>query len=254
MRMLLRVCLIATLLICCVLLNCASEHKKRKGEEFQSNEKNASSNIKLRRNYTTAHDGRSEAVSPKKKVKKTGNKRISMGPRSDISCTTLGGICQPNRYICQGRYLKDKCSGTKMRQCCMPVRAWSVLCAGHHNNRVRACDVHGCGAFNSKRGNGLHKAVDLVCDDYGIANAPFSGTLAGPVSRKDPAGNQYEGLRLLSDVHCVKIFNIRPFRYIGPVAQGEALGYLLPLQERFSGITSHLELQMCDGTDPSPFI
>ncbi|XP_040005459.1 uncharacterized protein LOC120802075 isoform X2 [Xiphias gladius] len=205
MRMLLRVCLIATLLICCVLLNCASEHKKRKGEEFQSNEKNASSNIKLRRNYTTAHDGRSEAVSPKKKVKKTGNKRISMGPRSDISCTTLGGICQPNRYICQGRYLKDKCSGTKMRQCCMPVRAWSVLCAGHHNNRVRACDVHGCGAFNSKRGNGLHKAVDLVCDDYGIANAPFSGTLAGPVSRKDPAGNQYEGLRLLSDV--VKTFH-----------------------------------------------
>uniref|UniRef100_A0A8P4KFN5 Uncharacterized protein n=1 Tax=Dicentrarchus labrax TaxID=13489 RepID=A0A8P4KFN5_DICLA len=55
-------------------------------------------------------------------------------------------------------------------------------------------------------------------------------------------------------VHCVKIFNIRPYRYIGPVSQGEALGYLLPLQERFSGITSHLELQMCDGTDPSPFI
>lgn len=55
-------------------------------------------------------------------------------------------------------------------------------------------------------------------------------------------------------VHCVKIFNIRPYRYVGPVAQGEALGYLLPLQERFSGITSHLELQMCDGTDPSPFI
>lgn len=31
------------------------------------------------------------------------------------------------------------------------ARAWSVLCAGHHNNRVRACDAHGCGAFNSKR-------------------------------------------------------------------------------------------------------
>lgn len=55
-------------------------------------------------------------------------------------------------------------------------------------------------------------------------------------------------------VHCVKIFNIRPYRYLGPVTQGEALGYLLPLQERFPGITSHLELQMCNGTDPSPFI
>uniref|UniRef100_A0A3Q1CWG0 Uncharacterized protein n=1 Tax=Amphiprion ocellaris TaxID=80972 RepID=A0A3Q1CWG0_AMPOC len=134
------------------------------------------------------------------------------------------------------------------------VGAWSVLCAGHHNNRIRACDSHGCGAFNSKRVNGLHKAVDLVCDDFGIINAPFSGSLAGPVSQKDPAGNQYDGVKLLSDVHCVKIFNIHPYRYLGPVAQGEALGYLLPLQERFSGITSHLELQMCDGSDPSPFI
>uniref|UniRef100_A0A665TTS1 Si:ch1073-204b8.1 n=1 Tax=Echeneis naucrates TaxID=173247 RepID=A0A665TTS1_ECHNA len=132
--------------------------------------------------------------------------------------------------------------------------AWNVLCAGHHNNRVRACDVHGCGAFNSKRCKGLHKAVDLVCDDYGSVNAPFSGNLAGPVSRKDPAGNRYDGVKLLSDVHCVKIFNIRPYRYVGPVVQGEPLGYLLPLQEHFSGITSHLQLQNCDSTDPSPFI
>uniref|UniRef100_A0A3Q2Y8Y5 Uncharacterized protein n=1 Tax=Hippocampus comes TaxID=109280 RepID=A0A3Q2Y8Y5_HIPCM len=54
--------------------------------------------------------------------------------------------------------------------------------------------------------------------------------------------------------HCVKIFNIRPFRYTGMVALGEPLGYVLPLQEHFAGITSHLKLQMCDGTDPSPFI
>lgn len=52
----------------------------------------------------------------------------------------------------------------------------------------------------------------------------------------------------------MKIFNIRPYRYIGPVAQGEAFGYVLPLQEHFSGITSHLELRMCDRADPSPFI
>uniref|UniRef100_A0A7N8X6C5 Leukocyte cell-derived chemotaxin-2-like n=1 Tax=Mastacembelus armatus TaxID=205130 RepID=A0A7N8X6C5_9TELE len=122
-----------------------------------------------------------------------------------------------------------------------------VFCAGHNNNRVRACDVHGCGAFNSKRGNGLHRAVDLVCDDYGIVNAPFSGNRA-LMSLK------LYFLFRINPVHCVRIFNLRPYRYIGPVNQGEALGYLLPLQERFSGITSHLELQMCDGTDPSPFI
>lgn len=31
------------------------------------------------------------------------------------------------------------------------VGVWSILCAGHHNNRVRSCDAHGCGAFNSRR-------------------------------------------------------------------------------------------------------
>ncbi|XP_026228452.1 leukocyte cell-derived chemotaxin-2-like [Anabas testudineus] len=254
MRMQFRICLIAALLVCCALLSCALEHEKGKGEEFQSSDKDTDTNIKVKRNYTAAHDMRNKPVTLRRKVKKAGNKRISMGPRSDISCTRLGGICQASKYICQGRYVQDKCSGAKMRQCCMPVGAWSVLCAGHHNNRVRACDVQGCGAFNSKRGDDLHKAVDLVCDDYGIVNAPFSGYLAGPVSRKDPAGNQFDGVKLLNDVHCVKIFNIRPYRYSGPVAQGEAFGYVLPLQERFSGITSHLELHMCDGTDPSPFI
>ncbi|KAJ4930049.1 hypothetical protein JOQ06_019064 [Pogonophryne albipinna] len=109
--------------------------------------------------------------------------------------------------------------------------AWSVLCAGQHNNRVRTCDVHGCGAFNSHKGNDLHKAVDLVCDDFDIIGAPFSGSLAGPVSRKESAGNQFDVVKLLNDVHCVKIFNIHPYR-----------------------ITSHMELQMCDGTDPSTFI
>ncbi|AWO99983.1 putative leukocyte cell-derived chemotaxin-2-like [Scophthalmus maximus] len=117
----------------------------------------------------------------------------------------------------------------------------------------RCRDIKTCN-MSFTGGNGLHKAVDLVCDDYGLVNAPFSGTLAGPVTRKDGAGSRYDGVKFLSDAQCVKIFNIRPYRYLGPVAQGQALGYLLPLQERFSGITSHLALQMCDGTDPSRFI
>ncbi|KAM6983336.1 leukocyte cell-derived chemotaxin-2 [Tautogolabrus adspersus] len=250
MRTRLRVCVPAALLACYVLLSCATEHEVSKGEKLQSPD----SDIKVMRNYTEPDVRRPKPATQRKMAKKTGHQRVSMGPRSDISCTRLGGICQPHRYICQGRYLEDKCSGAKTRQCCTPVGAWTVFCAGHHKNRVRACDVHGCGTFNSRRGNKLHKAVDLVCDDYGIVNTPFSGSLAGPVSRRDPAGNTFDGVKLLNDVYCVKIFNIRPYRYIGPAVQGEALGYLLPLQERFSGITSHLELQMCDGNDPSPFI
>lgn len=42
-------------------------------------------------------------------------------------------------------------------------------------------------------------AVDLVCDNYIINKALFSGSLAGPVSQRDPDGNQYEGVKRLSD-------------------------------------------------------
>lgn len=78
----------------------------------------------MKRNYTTANSGRPQTVTLRKKVKKTGSK---MRPRSDISCTELGGICQPNRFICQGRYLADRCSGAKPRQCCTPGTVTQVI-------------------------------------------------------------------------------------------------------------------------------
>ncbi|KAL2094314.1 hypothetical protein ACEWY4_009033 [Coilia grayii] len=204
--------------------------------------------------------GQAKRVGNSTVAKTVGSKTVAKsqkkttGPRSDAGCTAVGGICQRNTYVCQGRYLKEKCAGSPGRQCCMPAGAWDVLCAGHHHNRVRACDRFGCGAFNSASSGAVHKGVDIVCDDYGNINAPFTGTLAGPVGRRGPDGIQFDGVKLSNPAHCVKIFNIRPQRYMGAVSQGDTLGYLLPLQERFSGITSHLELQMCDLSDPTPFI
>ncbi|XP_016151447.1 leukocyte cell-derived chemotaxin-2-like [Sinocyclocheilus grahami] len=188
------------------------------------------------------------------KGKEILNRSRGAKPRNDMGCTSIGGICQSYIYICQGRYLKDKCRGEISRQCCTPAAAWSALCAGSHHNRVRACDSYGCGAFNSRSDGRIHKGIDIVCGDYGIVNAPFSGNLGGPVGRAVGDSVQYDGVKLYNKVHCVKIFNIRPYVFFGSVVQGEAMGYLLPLQERFSGITSHLELHMCDSSDPSPFI
>ncbi|XP_063059088.1 uncharacterized protein LOC134452560 [Engraulis encrasicolus] len=192
--------------------------------------------------------------------KRVGNATISRsqkkssGPRGDAGCVAAGGICQRSSYVCQGRYLQDRCAGSPGRQCCMPVGAWDVLCAGHHHNRVRACDFFGCGSYNSASNGVVHKAVDIVCDDYGSINAPFSGTLGGPVGRRGEDGIQFDGVKLSNHAYCIKIFNIRPLRYSGPVTQGDTLGYQLPLQDSQSGITSHLELQMCDQSDPTPFI
>ncbi|CAL8365688.1 unnamed protein product [Lota lota] len=193
-------------------------------------------------------------VRGKKKSTTGGGNRARTKPRDDSACTSRRGICQASRYLCQGHYLRDKCSVARTQQCCVPAGAWSILCAGHHNNRVRACDVYGCGAYNQRRGEDLHEAVDVVCEDFAVVNAPFSGVLAGPVGRTAPDGIQFDGVQILSDVYCVKIFNIRPYRFIGAITKGEGLGYVLPLQDRFSGITSHMELQMCDSSDPSHFI
>lgn len=85
----------------------------------------------------TAADSRWREIS---QVLMTGGQRLWLQERKsnqeakecswdlDISCTRLGGICQPVRYICQDRYLKDKCSGAKTRQCCMPGMIEICIC------------------------------------------------------------------------------------------------------------------------------
>lgn len=35
-----------------------------------------------------------------------------------------------------------------------------------------------------------------MCDDYGIVNAPFTGTLGGPVGRLGVDGIQFDGVKL----------------------------------------------------------
>ncbi len=43
---------------------------------------------------------------------------------------------------------------------------------------------------------GVHKGIDIVCGDYGIVNAPFSGNLCGPVGRAVGDSIQYDGVKL----------------------------------------------------------
>ncbi|TWW75135.1 Myeloid protein 1 p33 [Takifugu flavidus] len=103
-------------------------------------------------------------------------------------------------------------------------------------------------------GNDQHRTVDLACDHNSVVKAPFSGSLAGPVSHSHSDGSHHHGVTLLNDEHCVHIFNIQALRSTGPVTQGEPLGQLAPLQEAFQDTSPHLKLQMCDGSDPSPFL
>ncbi|MGH0147080.1 UNVERIFIED_CONTAM: hypothetical protein FKN15_009924 [Acipenser sinensis] len=132
--------------------------------------------------------------------------------------------------------------------------SWDSLCAGHVSNRVRGCNKFGCGGFNANRGSRIDRGVDMVCDDYSIVYAPFTGTLRGQAQPYGDASTIDDGLKLSNSAYCVKIFYIRPYQYSGPISKGDKLGYLLPMQEQYSGVTSHLHLQMCDKSDPTPYI
>ncbi|RXM95859.1 putative phospholipid-transporting ATPase VB [Acipenser ruthenus] len=132
--------------------------------------------------------------------------------------------------------------------------SWDSLCTGHVSNRVRGCDKFGCGGFNANRGSRIHRGIDVVCDDYSIVYAPFTGTLRGQAQPYGDASTIDDGVKLSNSAYCVKIFYIRPYQYSGPISKGDKLGYLLPMQEQYSGVTSHLHLQMCDKSDPTPYI
>lgn len=51
---------------------------------------------------------------------------------------------------------------------------------------------------------------------------------------------------------CVKMFYIKPVKYSGPIEKGEKIGVLLPMQRVYRGIISHVHIQNCDLTDPTP--
>lgn len=49
---------------------------------------------------------------------------------------------------------------------------------------------------------GIHRGMDIVCGDYGIVNAPFSGNLGGPVGRAVGDSVQYDGVKLYNKGIC----------------------------------------------------
>ncbi|KAF3852994.1 hypothetical protein F7725_013682 [Dissostichus mawsoni] len=67
------------------------------------------------------------------------------------------------------------------------------------------------------RGARLHKGLDIVCSDGSIVYAPFD-----------------------------------PDRTSGTVRAGQRLGVMLPMQSVYPEITSHIHVQMCDRSDPTP--
>ncbi|NXY73960.1 LECT2 protein, partial [Glareola pratincola] len=96
------------------------------------------------------------------------------------------------------------------------------------------------------------RGVDVVCEDGSVVYAPFAGTITRQV-RPYGNGNAIDnGVQLSGSGFCVKMFYIKPVKYSGPIEKGEKIGVLLPMQRVYRGIISHVHIQNCDLTDPTP--
>ncbi|NXS63371.1 LECT2 protein, partial [Brachypteracias leptosomus] len=128
---------------------------------------------------------------------------------------------------------------------------WAKICSGQPANTIRGCDSRGCGGYNS-RGGRKHRGVDVVCEDGSEVYAPFTGRIDSQ-ARPHGNGNAIDnGVQLSAAGACIKMFHIKPTKYSGPIKKGEKIGVLLPMQRVYPGITSHVHIQNCDLTDPTP--
>ncbi|XP_009994005.1 PREDICTED: leukocyte cell-derived chemotaxin-2-like [Chaetura pelagica] len=131
---------------------------------------------------------------------------------------------------------------------------WGKVCSSQSANKLRGCDSWGCGGYNSPRGARKHKGVDLVCKDGSDVLAPFSGKIDKQAKPYGNGNSIDNGLQLSGSGFCVKIFYIKPIKFSGPIKKGEKIGVLLPMQKVYRGIISHVHIQNCDLSDPTPYV
>ncbi|XP_028264346.1 leukocyte cell-derived chemotaxin-2 [Parambassis ranga] len=140
--------------------------------------------------------------------------------------------------------------------CVSEAVRFGQLCAGNPTNTRRTSDRHGQGHYGAGRGGRTHEGLDIVCDDGSAVYAPFDVSLQGGHSPyRSPSNKQVainQGIRLRGEGLCFSLFYVRPDRVSGSVRRGERLGTLLPMQSVYPGITSHIHVQMCDRSDPTP--
>uniref|UniRef100_A0A672GUN1 Leukocyte cell-derived chemotaxin 2 like n=1 Tax=Salarias fasciatus TaxID=181472 RepID=A0A672GUN1_SALFA len=136
------------------------------------------------------------------------------------------------------------CDGVKFGQ----------LCSGNPLNSRRTSDHWGTGSYGASRTHGRHQGLDIRCSDGAEVYAPFDVTLHGKLlvyNRPEKAAID-QGINLRGGGLCFKLFYVRPDRTSGTVLKGQRIGTMLPMQSVYPGITSHIHVQMCDKSDPTP--
>ncbi|XP_068455393.1 leukocyte cell-derived chemotaxin-2-like [Clinocottus analis] len=129
------------------------------------------------------------------------------------------------------------------------------LCSGNSANTFRTSDSWGEGHHGASWGGQHHEGLDINCNDGAIVYAPFDVTLNGKVTvYTDPSKAAINnGIKMRGGGLCFKLLYVRPDRYSGSVRKGQRIGVMTPMQTVYPGITSHVHVEMCDKSDPTPY-
>lgn len=123
---------------------------------------------------------------------------------------------------------------------------------------IRGCDKFGCGHYGAKRGDRLHKGVDLVL----AAGEEFESLAGGKVTKLGYCYKSDLTLRYVqvttADGSAWRFFYVLPGVKLGQqVKVGDVLGNVQSLQSRYPGITDHVHFEIMrngDYVDPTPLI
>ncbi|CAL8262342.1 unnamed protein product [Lota lota] len=139
---------------------------------------------------------------------------------------------------------------------CESVR-FGQLCNGNSGNTKRTSDRHGEGRFGARRQGRTHEGLDVLCGDGATVYAPFDVQLNGGLRvYSNPTNAQVainKGINLRGEGLCFKLFYVNPVQTSGTILKGQKIGTMLPMQSVYPGIQSHIHVQMCDKSDPTPY-
>ena len=114
--------------------------------------------------------------------------------------------------------------------------------------RIRDCDVKGCGHYGSSRSHGIHKGIDIIKYEGEQIKAPFDCIVVrhGQVY-KDSTHYKLVVIRGLGkwSNYTMKIMYIRSL--VSPNTQlkkGDVLGQAQDISKRYKGITKHIHVEL----------
>jgi murein DD-endopeptidase MepM/ murein hydrolase activator NlpD len=121
---------------------------------------------------------------------------------------------------------------------------------------IRGFDKWGSGEYGAKRGNRIHKGVDVSAYAGSVVLSDINGTIKRIGYPYDPTGpkGDFRLLEIIAGETLLKYFYVRPLLPVGcEVEKGDAIGVVQDLTEIYPGITNHYHFEVLkDGENVDP--